>query len=306
MEECPVCLTPGVRRTDHGEVYHYSCMRCGEFLTGPPGIWRFGEKPAVWDRMRLSFALRRRADRRLPLVTVHEDNWREKAAAAHAPLDAAEALDAFLQSVLVLNPLPGSAVPIGQFTAPWAGRLCCKDEDIGRCLDDFRALGLLQPGAGVGLTSKGLMRAADARRAPESDQAFVAMRFSDEMFTIYREAICPALEAVGYAPFIVEDRPDGRKIDERIISEIRRSSMVVADFTDNRPNVHHEAGFAYGLGLPVVWCCRADQEKDMAFDTRQFPHLLWSDAEELRVKLVDHIRARGLDRSHDRSRINGP
>ena len=45
------------------------------------------------------------------------------------------------------------------------------------------------------------------------------------------------------------------KIDDEIIGEIRRSRFLVADFTHGdkgaRGSVYYEAGFAYGLGLPV-------------------------------------------------------
>ena len=48
------------------------------------------------------------------------------------------------------------------------------------------------------------------------------------------------------------------KIDDRIIAEIRTAGLVVADFTGSRGGVYYEAGFASGLGIPVIWSCRED------------------------------------------------
>jgi len=47
------------------------------------------------------------------------------------------------------------------------------------------------------------------------------------------------------------------KICDKIVSEIRKSRLLVADFTDNRGGVYFEAGFAMGLSIPVIWMCRA-------------------------------------------------
>ncbi|MBZ0167218.1 MAG: nucleoside 2-deoxyribosyltransferase, partial [Candidatus Omnitrophica bacterium] len=55
--------------------------------------------------------------------------------------------------------------------------------------------------------------------------------------------------------------------------------------------VYFEAGFAYGLGIPVIWCCREDNIKKLHFDTRQYNHLLWSNAKELKNKLISRIKA---------------
>src|SRR2546425_7151655 len=69
---------------------------------------------------------------------------------------------------------------------------------------------------------------------------------------------------------------DPEKICDRILSEIRRSQFMIADFTKQRPGVYFEAGFAMGLGRPVVWTCREDDVASLHFDTRQYNHVLWT------------------------------
>jgi nucleoside 2-deoxyribosyltransferase len=65
----------------------------------------------------------------------------------------------------------------------------------------------------------------------------------------------------------------------------------VADFTGQRHGVYFEAGFAQGLGLPVIWTCREDHVKNLHFDTRQQNHITWEQSDDLREKLKNRIWA---------------
>jgi nucleoside 2-deoxyribosyltransferase len=75
------------------------------------------------------------------------------------------------------------------------------------------------------------------------------------------------------------------------MAEIRRSGLIVADFTGNRGGVYFEAGFAMGLGLPVIWTVRQDDIDAVHFDTRQYNHITWSTPQELREKLYNRVMA---------------
>ncbi len=125
-----------------------------------------------------------------------------------------------------------------------------------------------------------------------SDKAFVAMSFQSSFRYVFDEGIKPALETdTGWLAFRVDDKPHAGKIDDLIFAEINESRFVIADFTGHRNGVYFEAGYARGLGLPVIWACCEDQIKDLHFDTRQFNHVAWSKPEDLREKLVVMIRA---------------
>jgi nucleoside 2-deoxyribosyltransferase len=118
------------------------------------------------------------------------------------------------------------------------------------------------------------------------------MWFAAEMSPAYHEGIKPAIEEdAGFRSIRVDDVEHTGKIDDRIIAEIRESRFVVADFTGQRGGVYFEAGFAAGLGLPVVWLCRQDQIGNVHFDTRQYNHIVWAEVSELRAKLANRIRA---------------
>ena len=67
--------------------------------------------------------------------------------------------------------------------------------------------------------------------------------------------------------------------------------FVIAEFTGQRHGVYFEAGFAYGLGLPVIWCCRKDDVDKLHFDTRQYNHIVWDNIEDFKSKLVNRIKA---------------
>ena len=70
-----------------------------------------------------------------------------------------------------------------------------------------------------------------------------------------------------------------------IIGEIRRSGLVVADFTGNRGGVYFEVGSAMGLGIPLIWTCRDTDISEVHFDTRQYNHIIWKEPEDLKQQL---------------------
>ncbi|MCP5357293.1 MAG: hypothetical protein H7A06_04025 [Pseudomonadales bacterium] len=111
------------------------------------------------------------------------------------------------------------------------------------------------------------------------NQAFIAMSFSADLNNLHLNAMVPAITAAGYSPYRVDMSEHNGKIDDEIVAQIRRSRFIVADFTGHRGGVYYEAGFAQGLGLPVIWCCRKDDVENLHFDVRQYNCLLWNDGQ---------------------------
>ena len=147
------------------------------------------------------------------------------------------------------------------------------------------------------VTIQGYSHLADVAVSRNLSQAFVAMWFGDELKEAYEKGIRPAIEQLGYDPMKIDDKPDVDKIDDEIIGEIRRSRFLLADFTHGdkgpRGGVYYEAGFAYGLGLPVIRSCRRDiiDRNELHFDVRQYYHIIWENPEQLRDGLEKRIRA---------------
>lgn len=133
------------------------------------------------------------------------------------------------------------------------------------------------------------------RKSVASDQAFVAMWFHSSMNDAYENGLAPGIEDAGYRPLRIDRKEHNDRIDDRIIAEIRRSRFLVADFTQGEPGarggVYYEAGFAHGLNIPVVFTCRQDSIEKVHFDTRQYNHIVWTDANDLREKLKNRILA---------------
>lgn len=129
----------------------------------------------------------------------------------------------------------------------------------------------------------------------DSSQAFVAMWFHDSMNVAWEQGIKPGIEHAGYNPIRIDEKEHIGKIDDEIIAEIKRSRFVVVDFTQGgegaRGSVYYEAGFAHGLNIPVIFTCRKDVLKKVHFDTRQYNHIVWETAEELRQGLANRISA---------------
>lgn len=128
-----------------------------------------------------------------------------------------------------------------------------------------------------------------------SQQAFVAMWFDELTVAAYEEGLAPAIREAGYEPLRIDRKEHNNKIDDEIIAAIRRSRFVVADFTEGekgaRGGVYYEAGYAHGLGIPVIFTCQRDVIEKVHLDTRQYNHIDWKDPQDLQKRLVQRISA---------------
>ena len=146
------------------------------------------------------------------------------------------------------------------------------------------------------LTVAGHIRLAELETTySPSSKAFIAMWFDDSMNNAWERGIAPAVHKAGYEPIRIDRKEHVNKIDDEIVAEIRRARFVVADFTHGeegaRGGVYYEAGFAHGLGIPVIFCCRKDWLNKVHFDTRQYNHIVWEAPEDLRDQLAMRITA---------------
>lgn len=129
------------------------------------------------------------------------------------------------------------------------------------------------------ITQKGYERIRELKvRRPDSRQCFVAMWFTPDMDEVYDQAIRPAIEHVEkgeneskFKALNIGKKEHTNDINDEIIAEIRRSRFMVCDLTGYRGGVYWEAGFAYGLGLEVIYTCREDWVKRIALGKMQKP-----------------------------------
>lgn len=122
-------------------------------------------------------------------------------------------------------------------------------------------------------------------------QAFVAMWFEPTREKYY-ESMDKAARDAGFEKCLrIDNKEHNNKICDEIIAEIRRSQCVIADFTGHRGGVYFEAGFAMGLGIPVIWLVEEKEIGNIHFDTRQYSHIAYKDENDLYARLKARILA---------------
>lgn len=293
---CPICFfqyvavetVPGSTRTT------VRCRRCGEFILNPSVESSLEALTEHGNHRYLLSAVLRESSERGHALELTTYNVPDLISAARAPQDPFEAIDRLLLHLFDKAETPTASVEI--YPDQDYPLVYARDgQEFARYLSKAEGLGYIERqdfGVNVQLDLKGWERIAELRRTRTvSDQAFVAMWFAPEMLDAWEAGIKPALQATGYRPVRLDMEEHNEKVDDRIIAEIRRSGLVVADFSGDRSNVYFEAGFALGLGIPVIWTCRAQDVEKLHFDTRQYNYIAWSNPADLRAKLQLRIEA---------------
>ena len=199
---------------------------------------------------------------------------------------------------------PGQNVGLRNLTADWDVLVLTEstsNRDAELLVDSLVDRGRLHAstsGTMIRITLDGYQRLSELDNLnADSRQVFVAMWFHDSTNEL-RRSIKQSIETVGLVPYIVDEESFENKICDKIEVEIRRSRLLIADFTHDedgaRGSVYYEAGLAMGLGLPVIWTCRESQIEELHFDIRQYPHLGWDDSRltDFRDRLSDRLRIR--------------
>lgn len=89
----------------------------------------------------------------------------------------------------------------------------------------------------------------------ESNIAFIALKFDDKLIEYSKNWFEPAITEAGYDCKIMYSHKHTKVIDNEMKALIRRSKFLVCDLTENSRGAYYEAGFAHGLGIPVIFLC---------------------------------------------------
>jgi len=294
-EVCPICKLERqdvIRTEDRGERVTYKCARCGEF-TITRTAKSVAENRDIGAKLTCWIRDRNESGSDKPEITTHNLNDIENSFPDYSPV---QKQLLFLRNIERKSAYPGYSVPlVPQFDYPiaWADsedelfyyvkalieRNLIKRTD--KHIDEEKPLMLA-----VEITPTGWNYLDENLRKPAiTDQVFVAMSFSESLRSIWENSIRPAILDAGYKPYRIGAEPHIDRIDSKIIAEIKNSRFLVADVTEQKQGVYFEAGFALGLGIPVIWCVQKDDLKNVHFDTRQYNHVLWETGEDLREKL---------------------
>lgn len=315
---CPVCKTESVQCGWVGgqDTFLVDCARCGRYYMSGTMISALGYKTDK-ERFAASVYLRERHLKNLPPPKISTGGTEGKAATDGSygigweavvsealPSSISERIDRALSNFSRMAD-PGKWFPIlEELDWPLA---YAEDHDSWRFVVEqlkedklIEERGPSSPGEllpdGLRVTPKGWNRVADIERgiaALQYKQAFVAMWFDGSMDQAWGSGFKLGVEeSAGIKAVRVDFKEHNDKICDVIIAEIRKSSFLVADFTGNRGGVYFEAGFAKGLGIPVIFTCQKGKwEKKLHFDTRQYNHIIWENPEDLKTKLQNRIRA---------------
>ena len=154
---------------------------------------------------------------------------------------------------------------------------------------------------GINLTLDGWQRYEEEKQGQFAGHyGFIAMKFGNRALDfLVRDTVKPAIkDGIGYD--LVDMRGVGRAgvIDNIMRAQIRDSAFVIADLSDDNLGAYWEAGYAEGLGKPVVYICEKSKfdEDSTHFDTNHCTTLFWSNdgLEQFGKELIATLR-RSLD-----------
>jgi hypothetical protein len=138
--------------------------------------------------------------------------------------------------------------------------------------------------------------AALRQKRADSKFAFMALKFGDaELDAVVRNCFRMAVHRAGFELRVLTEPQPAGLIDDHIRSGILAARFAIADLTDGSRGAYWEAGFAEGLGLPVIYSCKKSvwENEGTHFDTNHLNTILWdiNNLKESEDRLVDTIRA---------------
>ncbi len=124
----------------------------------------------------------------------------------------------------------------------------------------------------------------------------MALQFGDaELDRVVKDCFAPAVKRAGFDLRVLTEKQPAGLIDDQLRVALRTSRFVVADLTHGNNGAYWEAGFAEGLGRPVIYTCRKKEwdEKKPHFDTNHLVTITWdiSDLASAAERLTATVRA---------------
>ena len=110
------------------------------------------------------------------------------------------------------------------------------------------------------LTPRGWHRHRELSSVQSSRRyGFMAMKYGDEQLdAIVRDHFAPQVALTAFELKRLDDGQPAGLIDDHLRVRIRQARFLVCDLTHGNRGAYWEAGFAEGLGIPVIYTCRGD------------------------------------------------
>lgn len=296
MSDCPVCKIPqtGVEVEDHGEQLFVRCRRCGDFKVTRTALRKL---EALTEPMLFSAWLRSQKEMDSVPPDLHSRNI-ENIIKTIPEYSVSEKQLLLLRAIERRSKFPGSSVEI-LATTDHVLNFSISEQELKYHIDSLIERKLLNNKGESRTSFRKLIITPDGwnflseekGRNSQSSRCFVAMSFSPALDDVWAEAIQPAIQSSGFEPHRIDQTPHNERIDVKIMADIKGSRFVVADVTEQKAGVYFEAGYAMGIGIPVIWSVRLDDLANVHFDTRQYCHIVWESNEDFKQKLEDFIVA---------------
>ena len=133
--------------------------------------------------------------------------------------------------------------------------------------------------ATLGLTFKGWTKYEELKRSGgEGKIAFMAMQYGNpEHDKIYEDFFKEAVAKTGFQLRRLDENLSAGLIDNQLRVEIRKARMLLADLTNDNNGAYWEAGYAEGLGRPVIYLCKKEHFEKFKthFDTNHHTTIIW-------------------------------
>jgi hypothetical protein len=290
-DNCPLCHGEVVESGSRGfDKKDFNCMVCGKFTLSGTACSRVREHfgPGTTQAAILSHTIRKmQRENEWPALTWDDV---QRLANENTVPSAAEQSDNFLRWLGDNLRAPGELVNVtfervkaivGAITGEGANFIVRSllDQDLldaeGHSSHHLRQATV----ATLTLSLKGWQRYETIRRgASDSRKAFMAMKFGDTTLdSVFRDCFKPAVAQTGFNLVRLDEKPSAGLIDDRLRVEILSSRFLIAELTNDNLGAYWEAGYAEGLGKPVIYTCEKGffNHAKTHFDTNHHLTVIW-------------------------------
>lgn len=302
---CPVCRDVTVsREIPHGLRTYFDCESCGYFAASSSvlgtALTLDARRLSPVQYAALSHRIRQMCDQmdEAPLITTDTINRNELRLPSPA-VQASNIIRYFGDQVAetgepAKNPAKSFTAKIGAPNRAAALRIVRQLADAGSLMIANRAYqSTADEPDGIDLTLQGWEIWENEKRGKFAGRyGFMALKFGDkELDDFQRTVIKPATLNLG---FVLEDMRDAAKagiIDNVMREKIRDAAFVLVDLTHANLGAYWEAGYAEGLGKPVLYLCKKSvfSENGTHFDTNHCTTVMWDAADH--QAFVDELTA---------------
>jgi hypothetical protein len=278
MSDDPVkCVFCGLEATEgtpanQPQVHYLECPRCREYSITDEAIWEMEAHPLT-DRKKANASGWIREQRTRPVIQYDQVDYFKKRLRNPAVGERAEKIMRYFAEVFpdldmmeMVDMNDPVLAGVSWSTKPEEVRYLIS-EYLGEALQFLRSTHYAGPTIRVTILPRGWEYIESLQASnPNSPIGFIAMFFDPSLYALRDRALIPAIQGAGYREFVVNLYPTNQDLMDEVLAGIRRSKFVIADFSGNRHNVYFEAGFAQGLGIPVIHTCKEDEVKQVTFD----------------------------------------